>query len=76
VSKAAALLKLIGRMEYPDFLLVAGDDQTDEGMYSQLPPDAWSIHVGSHSSKAGVSLPDPTEMRALLKELAITSVTR
>ncbi len=70
VNKASALLMLLGRLPAAELLLVAGDDLTDEEMFAQLPPTAWSIHVGSRRSKARFSVAGPTELRALLRHLA------
>ena len=66
VSKASVLLTWLARRPPVGFLLVAGDDQTDEEMFERLPPSAWSMHVGSKSSRARLSLPDPAALRNLL----------
>jgi trehalose 6-phosphate synthase/phosphatase len=55
----------------PDALVIAaGDDETDENLFSALPPEAVTIHVGSRPSKARFSLPDHRAMRRLLQALA------
>jgi len=74
VSKASALVGLLGRLPAIEFLLVAGDDQTDEDMFSQLPPTAWSIHVGSKQSSARFSLDSPRTFRTVLRRLMKTDI--
>jgi trehalose 6-phosphate synthase/phosphatase len=74
VSKGSVLLTWLASKPAMDFLLVAGDDQTDEEMFERLPPAAWSLHVGSKSSRARWSLPDPAALRGLLEELHETMV--
>ncbi len=69
VSKGSVLLTWLAGKPAMDFLLVAGDDQTDEEMFERLPPNAWSVHVGSKPSRARWSLPEPTALRALLRQL-------
>jgi len=53
-----------------DFLLAAGDDYTDEEMFTVLPDDAYSIKVGISVSKARFNVDSTHEIRSLLKELA------
>jgi trehalose 6-phosphate synthase/phosphatase len=69
VSKGSVLLTWLTSKPPVDFLLVAGDDQTDEEMFERLPPAAWSVHVGSKRSRARWSLPEPAALRGLLHEL-------
>jgi len=52
-----------------DFLLAAGDDYTDEEMFTVLPEQAYSIKVGSGISKARFNVEDTYEIRSLLKQL-------
>lgn len=53
-----------------DFILAAGDDYTDEYMFSVLPETAYSIKVGYEASKARFSLASAKETRELLEQLA------
>lgn len=69
VSKASAVLSLLARHAPTDFLFAAGDDETDEEMFGQLPPNAWSVHVGPGPSRARFALPDPPALRRMLREL-------
>jgi trehalose 6-phosphate synthase/phosphatase len=52
-----------------EFLLAAGDDYTDEEMFSVLPDGAYSIKVGVSISKARFNVDTVDEIRSLLKEL-------
>jgi len=54
----------------PDFRLGMGDDRTDEDLFENLPPDAWTVHVGQGATRARFRLPDPWAVRAFLSELA------
>jgi trehalose 6-phosphate synthase/phosphatase len=53
-----------------EFRLAMGDDRTDEDLFEQLPPDAWTVRVGQGPSRARFRLPDPWTVRAFLDELA------
>ena len=52
-----------------DFILAAGDDWTDEDMFSALPETAYTIKVGRVASKARFSLNSYMDLRVLLKKL-------
>jgi trehalose 6-phosphate synthase/phosphatase len=52
-----------------DFVLAAGDDWTDEDMFSALPDSAYTIKVGRVASKARFSLDSYKGLRALLRKL-------
>jgi len=51
-----------------DFLLAAGDDQTDEAMFTSLPEHGVSIKIGQAISNAGYFIESPEALRALLQE--------
>lgn len=53
----------------PDFILALGDDHTDEDIFKALPPEAYTIKVGSNISAARYYLKDYNEVRELLKDL-------
>jgi len=55
----------------PDFILALGDDHTDEDIFKALPPEAYTIKVGSNISAARYFLRDHREVRELLKSLVI-----
>jgi len=52
-----------------DFIFAAGDDYTDEEMFTILPEKAYSIKVGFSVSKARFNVDNVHEIRLLLKEL-------
>ncbi|MGD8501104.1 MAG: bifunctional alpha,alpha-trehalose-phosphate synthase (UDP-forming)/trehalose-phosphatase [Phycisphaerales bacterium] len=52
-----------------DFILAAGDDYTDEEMFSALPNGAYSIKVGFTASNARFNVDSVKEIRLLLKRL-------
>jgi trehalose 6-phosphate synthase/phosphatase len=53
----------------PEFILAAGDDATDEDLFSQLPSSAWTIHVGRNRSRARYFVVGPEEMVGLIAQL-------
>jgi trehalose 6-phosphate synthase/phosphatase len=53
----------------PDFIIALGDDHTDEDIFKALPPEAYTIKVGSNISAARYYLRDYKEVRELLKSL-------
>jgi trehalose 6-phosphate synthase/phosphatase len=50
-------------------MLIVGDDVTDEDMFHAAPPDAVTVHVGSHASVARMRLMGPDQVRKMLSEL-------
>jgi trehalose 6-phosphate synthase/phosphatase len=69
-NKGEVLARLQHVCPDPDLLLFAGDDRTDEDLFTRLPETAWSIHVGDTPSAARFRLPDPARMQDLLGRLA------
>ncbi len=53
------------------FVLAVGDDRTDIEMYSALPPEAISVHVGADGERNRYRVDAPAEVRALLEELIV-----
>ncbi len=68
INKGRAILHWLAKADY-DFILVIGDDWTDEDMFEVVPQEAYSIKVGFGISKAKYRLDDPDEVRNLLKKL-------
>ena len=54
----------------PEFELAIGDDRTDEDMFDRLPPEAWTIHVGTGQTRARYAVPGPPAALALIAALA------
>jgi len=68
ISKGHAAERWLAKGKW-DFILAAGDDYTDEDMFSILPENAYSIKVGYGISKARFNLDSVNELRDLLGEL-------
>jgi trehalose 6-phosphate synthase/phosphatase len=68
VNKGRAAELWIAKQNW-DFVLAAGDDYTDEEMFSVLPSEAYSIKVGFSASKARFNVDSVRDIRLLLKEL-------
>jgi len=68
ISKGHAAERWMAKDKW-DFIFVAGDDYTDEDMFSILPESAYSIKVGYGISKARFNLDSVYELRSLLEQL-------
>lgn len=68
INKGNAALKIIAHKQY-DFVFAAGDDRTDEDIFSILPGDAYSIKVGLPPSRARFTLDSVRDVRALLDDM-------
>lgn len=68
VNKGIAVSRLLEELR-PDFVLAAGDDETDEYMFASLPPDAYTIKVGRGRSLARYYLANYKEVRGVLRRL-------
>lgn len=69
VNKGVAAVHCVA-LQDPDFVLAAGDDQTDEDLFRALPAQTLTIRVGTIHSHATYHVTDHREMRAFLRELA------
>ena len=67
---AAAVLQEWGDSE---FVCAVGDDRTDEDMFAQMRPSAWTVRVGRGATKASYFLGDVRAVRNLLAKLATGS---
>jgi trehalose 6-phosphate synthase/phosphatase len=70
VNKGTASLHWISKSIY-DFILALGDDTTDEDLFRDLPPDGFSIKVGTSKSAARFNVQSPSELLRLLSELSL-----
>jgi trehalose 6-phosphate synthase/phosphatase len=68
VNKGRAAEHWLGTEAW-DFVLAAGDDYTDEEMFSMLSEEAHSIKVGFTASSARFNVDSVKEIRLLLKKL-------
>lgn len=55
-----------------DFMLVAGDDTTDEDMFKAAPDMALTVKIGDGETSARGRLGSPAEIRELLRTLAVS----
>jgi trehalose 6-phosphate synthase/phosphatase len=56
--------------DYPDFILCAGDDYTDEDMFEVLPEEAYSIKIGLLETHARFQVQSVEKLRDILNLLA------
>jgi trehalose 6-phosphate synthase/phosphatase len=56
------------------FILAIGDDYTDEDAFAVLPPEAWSIRVGTSLSQARFNIISVRGVRDLISRLANESI--
>ncbi len=68
VNKGAAAKLLVERLT-PDFVLIAGDDDTDEDMFKAV-PDSFTIRVGRGDTAARYVVATYKALREVLKALA------
>jgi trehalose 6-phosphate synthase/phosphatase len=68
INKGRAANIKIGEMNY-DFILAVGDDWTDEYTFDALPNDAYTIKVGTKTTKANYYVEGVSDVRNILKEL-------
>jgi len=75
VSKGHVVERWLAKDKW-DFILAAGDDYTDEDMFSVLPEDAYSFKIGHGISKARFNLDSVYELRTLLEQLIKSKKSR
>ena len=68
VNKGRAANQLFIKNEY-DFILIMGDDWTDEDMFEAAPNNATTIKVGYTKTQAKYKIKSPVQVRALLEKL-------
>ncbi|CAN5724319.1 bifunctional alpha,alpha-trehalose-phosphate synthase (UDP-forming)/trehalose-phosphatase [soil metagenome] len=69
-NKGEVASHLRSRVRRGAFILAMGDDRTDEDMFARLPRNAWTIRVGSGSTRARFRLPNSPAANGLLALLA------
>ncbi|MFP4013041.1 MAG: bifunctional alpha,alpha-trehalose-phosphate synthase (UDP-forming)/trehalose-phosphatase [Chitinispirillaceae bacterium] len=72
INKGIVASKFLERSEW-DLVVAAGDDVTDEYLFSSLPTNAYSIKVGLEPSKARFSLQSVEHIRELLQQIGDVS---
>lgn len=66
INKGIAVLKWLQKASY-EFCFAAGDDRTDEDIFSVLNQGAYTIKVGSNPSRAVYCVRSVDEIRGLLR---------
>lgn len=66
-GRAFEALRLV--QENFEFVLVAGDDRTDEDMFARAHAKAWTVKVGDAPTAARYRLEGPEQLRGLLRSL-------
>ena len=69
INKGRAIFELLESAKW-DFILVFGDDRTDEDMFNALPTTAYSIKIGLSQTRAKYSVRMVEDVRKLLSDLA------
>lgn len=72
INKGIATFHYLSQ-EKPDFILTAGDDTTDEDMFSVLPDSAYTIKIGDSKSQAQFHMKHPSSLLKLLEILVLKS---
>ncbi len=72
VNKGYVASSFIQNQDY-DFIFAAGDDFTDEDLFSSLPSDAYTVKIGSGNTYAKYHLKSWKSMRLILKKFAAIS---
>ena len=67
-SKGNEIKRLLSKEHY-DFILTMGDDVTDEDMFMAVPPNGYSIKIGSTSDNAKYSITLQTDVLPFLYQL-------
>ena len=68
VNKGRAANQIFMKDDY-DFILIMGDDWTDEYMFQVAPEDAFTIKIGYTKTKARYQIKDSERVRELLENL-------
>jgi trehalose 6-phosphate synthase/phosphatase len=69
VAKNVAVKIALDDAPADSVILAAGDDRTDEDMFGALPPEAFSIRVGSGATAAKLRVESPRTLLGLLARL-------
>lgn len=69
IRKSNIVVEILDSGEYPDFILCAGDDYTDEDMFEALPETAYTIKVGLRETHARLQVSSVEKLRDILNDL-------
>ena len=68
-NKGTAIQHWLSQPPAHDFIMIAGDDTTDEDMFKVAPGSAWTYHIGSDKTAAKYSIPSSSDVIELLSEV-------
>ncbi|NOY37421.1 MAG: bifunctional alpha,alpha-trehalose-phosphate synthase (UDP-forming)/trehalose-phosphatase [Chlorobi bacterium] len=69
INKGKAALQKLSQDDY-DFILAIGDDWTDEYTFDAMPPESYTIKVGTKTTKATLFVEGVEDVRKLLSVLS------
>ncbi|MBD3415215.1 MAG: bifunctional alpha,alpha-trehalose-phosphate synthase (UDP-forming)/trehalose-phosphatase [Candidatus Aminicenantes bacterium] len=69
INKGIAAQHFLKKKQW-DFILALGDDWTDEELFKELPPNAYSIKIGYGPTQARLFIESPQACRSLLLDLS------
>ncbi len=69
VHKGTVVSRVLEQAPEGSLLFAAGDDRTDEDLFSALPEDGFSIRIGPGVTKARFRVSTPWDLRRLLGSL-------
>ena len=67
-NKGNSVVDFLSKTKY-DFILCAGDDVTDESMFSKLAKNNFSIKIGRKKTKANYFVDSPNQLLSILEKL-------
>lgn len=68
-DKSTAAMHWLDEAPPYDFIMIAGDDVTDEDMFRVAPEQAYTYHVGKNNTIAKISIPTSSDFTLLLSSL-------
>ncbi len=68
IKKGRAAMHWISEKDW-NFILAIGSDWSDEELFNILPESAYSIRVGLNPTQAQFNVPNPSDIRLLLKDM-------
>ena len=68
INKGKSVIDFLSKTKY-DFILCAGDDITDESMFSKLAKNNFSIKIGRKKTKANYFVDSPDQLLSILEKL-------
>lgn len=70
VNKGKGVRLVMQQLGDPDFIFAAGDDRTDEDLFSALPTKAYAIKIGRALTLAPYRLQTPAQLLSVLRQMS------